>query len=149
MKAQKCWFIYLYFYKKLGINYFIRNFDKLAWLMSSHWNSAFAVKCKFRGEEQLLGPCLNCMKILHCIVCARVCVLLHVLMHCHEWSMEPCIMDVVEKKLQILVILFFVFCFRIKSFSYERLLASIAKWIMLVPQKKTHNFATICSQNKL
>ena len=28
MEAQKCWFIYLYFYKKLGINYFICNFDK-------------------------------------------------------------------------------------------------------------------------
>ena len=34
--------IYLYFYKKLGINDFIRNFDKPAWLMSSHWNGAFA-----------------------------------------------------------------------------------------------------------
>ena len=66
-----------------------------------------ALKCKFRGEEQLLGPCLNCMKILHCIVCARGCVLLRILMHCHEGSMKPCIMDVVEKKLQILVIFFF------------------------------------------
>ena len=42
MEAQKCWFIYLYFYKKLGINYFICNFDKPAWLISSHWNGAFA-----------------------------------------------------------------------------------------------------------
>ena len=81
----------------------------------------------------MLGPCLNCMKILHSIVCARVCVLLRVLIHSHEGSMEPCIMDVVEKKLQILVNFFFFL--GIKSFSYERLLASIAKGIMLVPQK--------------
>ena len=42
VEAQKCWFIYLYFKKKLGINYFIRNFDKPARLMSSHRNGAFA-----------------------------------------------------------------------------------------------------------